>query len=146
MAKKPVKRASCNERQDRLRDIDALFDKGCKPADIARALEKRYAISRRQAERDIQLVKTQRSQLLSLQTTDSLRSEHYHKLEHLYRYCLQKEDHYTAIKVLALQEQLVDKLPNPGANPHAPVSDPSSISSSELADLLAALEIDRQTE
>src|SRR4051812_41978055 len=74
MAKKPVKRASCDERQDRLRDIDALFDKGYKPADIARAMEKRHAISRRQAERDIQLVKVQRSQLLSLQTTDSLRS------------------------------------------------------------------------
>jgi hypothetical protein len=106
---KPLKRASNDEREDRFRDIDALLDKGHKPADIARVMEKRYGISKRQAERDIQQVKTQRNQYLTLNTTDSLRSEHYRKYAHIYQYALQKEDFPTALKALACQEQLIDK-------------------------------------
>ncbi|WP_373532874.1 hypothetical protein [Vampirovibrio sp.] len=137
---KPLKRASSDERQDRSRDIDALLDKGHKPADIARAMEKRYGISKRQAERDIQQVKAQRSQYLALNTSDSLRSEHYSKLAHIYQYALQKEDFSTALKVLAFQDQLIDKLTNPGAKENAAVSSSSAISTSDLADLMAALE------
>jgi hypothetical protein len=134
---KPLKRALTDEREDRFRDIDALLDKGHKPADIARVMEKRYGISKRQAERDIQQVKTQRNQYLTLNTTDSLRSEHYRKYAHIYQYSLQKEDLSTALKALACQEQLIDKLARE-ARENTPESE-------GLNGLIAALEKGRTT-
>lgn len=134
-----VKRPSDqNTPADRHRSIEALLDKGYQPADIARAIEQQHCVSRRQAERDIRTVKAQRGDRLLRCPPGELHAEHYHSLKHIYRESLRKEDFQTALKALALQEEIINQYVSTGEKQHA-LSDSARISPDELETLMAAL-------
>jgi hypothetical protein len=135
-------RATHEEREDRFRDIEALMDKGHRPADIARAISHRYSITTRQAERDIQTVKERRSAYLLLSAPGELRAENYNLLKHLYKQCLQNGEHQTALKALSLQDKMLDKAWNQGDIKNEKSTDSTKIQSEDLANLMATLETD----
>jgi hypothetical protein len=131
---------------ERYRMVENLLDKGVRSSDIARVLEQRYQISRRQAERDIQRVKENRS-LLFTGVVSGHTVQNYHRCEHLYQECLKKGDHQTALKVMAMQEKLVQQsgLFKTGGTAYA-LSDSTGIPEHELEALLAAFGEDRLAE
>lgn len=131
---------------ERYRMIESLLDQGVKSSDIARVIERQCQITRRQAERDIQRVRENRS-LLFTGVVSGHAVQNYHRCEHLYQECLKKGDHQTALKVMAMQEKLVQQsgLFKTGGTSYA-LSDSTGIPEQELEALLATFGEDRLAE
>lgn len=140
MQKTGKARASQEVREARFRDIEALLDKGLRPANIVRAISFRYGKSIRQVERDIRFVKRRRAECLLLASPDELQAEHYTLGSHIYHESLNVGDYKTALKALALQQKIVESYSSNGGHNHATESDTFPTTPAELEAILGALE------
>jgi hypothetical protein len=141
-SKIPKNRATGEEKENRHWDIDSLMDKGVKSSDIMRVLCQKYGISRRQAERDIQLVREKRCTPLTAKRLQELRSENVHILKFILKDSLQKGDYPIALKALEIQEDLIDKYPTTGGKHHDDVSDISKPVPQDLEQIFGRIKED----
>jgi hypothetical protein len=130
---------------ERYRMVENLLDKGVRSSDIARVLEQRCQISRRQAERDIQRVNEIRNLSFS-NMANGLAAQTYHRSEYLYQESVKKGDYQLAAKMITLQTDLMQKHNlKRGGNAYV-LSDSTGVPEREVEALLAALTEDRLAE